>query len=171
VLAVIQQAQRSRFWPVARDLGLVLLLYAGVRAYQHRALPSGPAPELAGGAVAGGELSLRAYRGRPVLLHFWASWCGVCEAEQSNIVALAQGLPVLTVATQSGTGEQLRAYAKLHHLSFPIISDPTGELARRYGVAALPTTFILDAAGRIRHAEVGYTTQLGLRLRMWLATR
>ncbi len=154
-----------------RDLGLVVLLYAGVRAYQHRALPSGPAPDLAGSAPSGGELSLRSYRGRPVLLHFWASWCGVCQLEQSSIVALAQGLPVLTVATQSGTPEQLRLYAQQHHLEFPILTDASGALARRYGVTALPTTFVLDAAGRIRHAEVGYTTQLGLRLRMWLAAR
>jgi hypothetical protein len=49
-----------------------------------------------------------------------------------------------------------------------VVLDPDGALAQRYGVRAFPTTFFIDARGRIRHVEVGYTTWLGLEARLWL---
>ena len=140
-----------------------------VRSYQHRNLPSGPAPLLKAVALDGREVSLQGYRGRPVLLHFWATWCAVCSTEQPNITALGQRLPVLTVASQSGDAAAVGAYARQHGITATVVPDPTGALAQRFGVAAFPTTFILDAAGNIRYAEVGYTSELGLRLRMFFA--
>ena len=157
------------YWPWLRDLGIGLLLVAVVRVYQQRNLASGPAPALAGIDLAGTSQSLQAYRGAPVLLHFWATWCGVCKIEQSNIDALAGDLPVLSVASRSGTTSQVAEYVRTHAVAPSVISDPDGALARRFGVGAFPTTFVLDGDGRIRHAEVGYSSELGLRARMWLA--
>jgi len=153
-----------------RDVLVVAVIFLAVRAYQQRGLPAGPAPELSGVGVHGQALSLADYRGKPVLLHFWATWCGVCKTEAPNISAVAEDLPVLTVASHSGSDDEVRAYMREQGLSWPTLSDPRSEVARRFGVTAFPTTFVLDADGRIRHAEVGYTTTLGLRARMWLAS-
>ena len=166
----MQRLRAWKYWPWLRELGILLLIVIAVRAYQQRALVSGAAPELTGIDLDGKPVSLADYRGKPLVLHFWATWCKVCSAEQHNIDALAANVPVLTVATESGSSQRIAAYAAEHHLSPRIIADPTSTLAKRFGVSAFPTTFILDSRGVIRHSEVGYTTELGLRARLWLAS-
>ncbi len=166
----MERLRRWRHWGTVRSVGLVLLVFFVARAYQTRQLPSGAAPELRASDIHGAPISLRDYRGQPVVLHFWATWCGVCRAVEHNVVATADAVPVLTVASLSGPAEDVSRYAQEHGLRFPIVDDPAGMLAKRFGVHAFPTSFVIDADGEIRHAEVGYTTELGLRFRMWLAT-
>lgn len=160
-----------KHWRWVREVALVIAIVLGVRAYQQRNMPSGPAPALHGLALDGARVSLEEYRGKPVLVHFWATWCGVCSAEQGNIDALAGDLPVLSIASQSGSADEVQAYVRAHGIKPRVIVDEPSVLARRFGVSAYPTSFVLDAEGRIRHVEVGYTTEAGLRLRMWLASR
>ena len=93
----------------------------------------------------------------------------MCKAEQSNIDAVARGLPVLSVASQSGSPNEVTAYVQSQRIAHRVIADPEGSLARRFGVRTFPTTLVIDAKGEIRYAEVGYSTELGLRARMWLA--
>lgn len=56
-----------------------------------------------------------------------------------------------------------------HELDFPVVNDPDGSIARAWGVHAVPASFILSPDGQIRFVEVGYTTGIGIRLRLWLA--
>lgn len=153
----------------AKDLVFVAIVLLAVRIYQQRDLPQGPAPALGGIDIHGQPRSLQDYRGQAVLVHFWATWCGVCKAEAGNISAIAQDLPVLTIASHSGTDRDVADYMRSEGLSWATLGDPRSELARRFGVRAYPTSFILNGEGEIRHVEVGYTTTLGLRARMWLA--
>jgi thiol-disulfide isomerase/thioredoxin len=159
-----------KYWPWLRDGALILSVVLAIRLYQQRDLPRGAAPVLSGADLAGTPVSLADYRGKPVLLHFWATWCGVCRAEQSSIDALARDLPVLTVASQSGGPQEVGRYVEEHGVVPRVLIDPTSALATRYGVRSFPTTFVLDSHGDIRFREVGYTTQLGMRARMWLAS-
>jgi peroxiredoxin len=57
-----------------------------------------------------------------------------------------------------------------HGLTYPVVSDPDGSIARRYGVQAYPTSFFLAADGTIKASETGYTTTLGLKARQWFAS-
>ena len=157
--------------PWLRDLLFVVLLVAGIRAYQQRDLVSGQAPQLNGVSARGEPLSLaaQAYQGRPVLVHFWATWCGVCRAEQGSIDAIARTHPVLSVSSSSGQPAEVAAYVDEHGIAPPVIVDTSSVLAKRYGVHAFPTSFILNREGKIAFREVGYTTELGLRARLWLA--
>ena len=117
----------------------------------------------------GQQLALAEFRGRPFALHFWASWCGVCSAMRPNLRSIAKEQRVISVASRSGDDTAVRGFVVQHALDAPVIADTSGAIAKSYGVRAFPTTFFVDARGVIRHVEVGYTTELGLRLRLWSA--
>lgn len=142
-------------------------LYLGLRSWLHRDVVHGEAPVFDAQWLRGGSFSLSDFRGGPLLLHFWASWCAICRVEQSSIEAIAEDWPVLTVAMQSGDTGEVRRYLDKHELAFPVVVDEEGRLARLYGVTGVPVSFVIDADGRIRYTEVGYSTELGLRLRLW----
>jgi thiol-disulfide isomerase/thioredoxin len=162
---------KKRSWKrTAMEIGIVVAIFFAFRAWQTRDAPHGPAPALSGPSVEGTPLALAARPGKPVLVHFWATWCGVCRAEQDTIDALAEDHEVITVAAQSGSPGQVAAFVQQENLRFPVIVDASGELARRWGVHAFPTSFVLAPDGTIRSTEVGYTTSLGLRARLWLAS-
>jgi len=159
---------RRWLWRVI-ELVAVLVLILGIRAWQQSGTASGPAPALAGTLLDGKPLALAAYAGRPVLVHFWATWCQICRLEQGSIDALARDAAVITVAMQSGDRAAVIQHLRKEALSFPVFNDPDGEIAAQWGVRAVPASFIVDGAGQIRYVEVGYTTGVGLRLRLWLA--
>lgn len=70
---------------------------------------------------------------------------------------------------QSGEAEEVIAYLRQENLQFPVINDPEGMLAQRFGVRAVPSSFIIDRNNNIVFRETGFTTGIGLRLRLWLA--
>lgn len=151
------------------EVALLVLVLFGVRAWQQRDVATGAAPPLTGTVLDGSAYALAAHSGEPVLVHFWATWCAICRLEQSSIDALAKDARVITVAMQSGTALEVERHLLEQALHFPVINDPDGAIATAWGVHAVPASFIVDPSGRIRFVEVGYTTQLGLRARLWLA--
>jgi len=153
----------------AVEVLVLLVLILGIRAWQQSGTASGPAPALAGELLDGKPVALAAFAGKPVLVHFWATWCPICRAEQGSIDALARDVPVITVAMQSGSREEVIQFLRKEALSFPALNDPVGVIAAQWGVRAVPASFIVDGAGQIRFLEIGYTTGVGLRLRLWLA--
>ncbi|MGC2167436.1 MAG: protein disulfide oxidoreductase [Gallionella sp.] len=149
---------------------LLVALVAGMRAWQHRDIVSGAAPALQGTVLTGSKYELPAHPQRPVLVHFWATWCPICRAEQGTIDAISdeQG-NVITVAMQSGRTDLVANHMQRQELRFPVINDPESEIAARWGVHAVPASFIVAPDGTIEFIEVGYTTGIGLRLRLWWA--
>ena len=160
---------KRRWLRRAGEAVVLLALVLGMRAWQQSGIASGPAPALAGVLLDGKPVALTAFAGRPVLVHFWATWCPICSAEQGSIDALARDTPVITVAMQSGERDAVVQHMRKEALSFPVLNDPDGLIAAQWGVRAVPASFVVDGAGQIRYVEVGYTTGVGLRLRLWLA--
>jgi peroxiredoxin len=153
------------------EIVLLVAVVFAVRAWNARGAAHGDAPALRGRQLDGTPVALADARAEgPVLVHFWATWCGVCRMEEGNIEALARDHRVLTVAARSGRPEQVASYLAERDLELPVLVDPDGRLARRWGVSAYPTSFVVDADGRIRHAVVGFATQVGLATRLWLTT-
>ena len=162
--------ERRRSWRrTAIQVAVVLAVVLAFRAWQTRDAPAGPAPALAGVDLSGARVDLQGLAGEPVLVHFWATWCGICRTEHPTIDSLAREHRVLTVASQSGPPEAVARHLRDEGVDFPVIVDPRGTLARRWGVRAYPTSFIVGPDGTIRNVEVGYTTSIGLRARLWLA--
>lgn len=162
---------RTKKWRgYAINLLLFVLLVAGIRFWQQRDMASGQAPNLQGVTLSGQPYILPAHPRSPVLVHFWATWCPVCRTEQSSIAAIAHDDPaVITIAMQSGKPEEVVKYMREQGIAFPVVNDPDGSIARAWGVHAVPVSFIISPDGSVRFVEVGYTTEIGLRIRRWLA--
>ncbi len=149
-------------------LGLLLVLFL-VHLWQTRDLVVGDAPALVGETLAGENFDLSAVGNRPVLIHFWATWCPVCGVEADSIDSLSQAYPVITVAMQSGSAREVREHLQAHDLGFNTINDADGRIATDWHVKGLPTSYIVDKDMKIRFVTVGYTPELTLRLRLWLS--
>lgn len=111
----------------------------------------------------------RATEGKPLVIHFWATWCPTCKLEAANIQRVSEKYEVLSIAVQSGSQNDIEVYMKENELSFKVLNDPEGAWAKKFKVEAYPTTFIYDAAGELKFTEVGYTSTAGLLARLgWL---
>ncbi|MDA0224989.1 MAG: TlpA disulfide reductase family protein, partial [Proteobacteria bacterium] len=110
-------------------------------------------------ALDGVRHRLADYRGKVVLVNFWASWCAPCRAEMPSLQALADSLkrePFVVLAVNVGESpEAMREFVKRMPLRFTLLVDPGATTARAWGARALPTTFVLDPEGRPRYRHVG----------------
>jgi len=127
-----------------------------------------PLPRFAVPLLDGGALRSEDLRGRPHLLIFWTTWCGVCKAEMPMYRALAEryaprGLAVVAVdADREGdVPAQVRAYRDAHALPFPIALDDR-QMVRGFRVEMFPHLVLVDAAGQIRHVHQGRSFERNL---------
>lgn len=154
----------------AAEVLVFIALVAGIRAWQQRDIPAGSAPALQGALLGGNAFALPLRPRSPLLVHFWATWCPVCRTDQASFQDLARTHPdVVTVAMRSGSREAVEKFMRRQGLDFRVLNDPDGRIAAAWGVHAVPASFVVDTRGRIRFVEFGYTTEMGLRLRLWLA--
>jgi thiol-disulfide isomerase/thioredoxin len=103
---------------------------------------------------------------KPVLIHFWATWCPTCKLEAPNIEKISKDYEVITIAVQSGTKEEINKYLDEHNLSFKVVNDEDGFYLRTFNIKAFPTTLIYNKEKNMKFSEVGYTTTAGLYSRM-----
>jgi len=160
-------AKRLLRWGLEALLFLAVLIL--IQTWQTRNAPKGPAPSLAGQRLDGAAFSLDRRPPGPLLVYFWATWCPVCKLTSGQVEAMATEGQVITVAMQSGGEEEVAKQLVDRELQFPVIVDAGGDIARAWGVNAVPAFYVLDRDNRIRHVMQGYTSGLGIRARMWLA--
>lgn len=151
------------------EAAVMAALLLGIALWQGRTLASGTAPPLHAVTTRGAPFDLAA-AGRPTLIYFWATWCPVCRLTSSNVAAVAARYRVITVALQSGGAPAINAYLARKGLSFPVLADPDGAIAARWGVRATPVLFVVDRHDVIRFSSVGYSSRLGIEARLWAAS-
>lgn len=152
-------------WTV--EIIIILTIISLVRLWTQRDIVSGIAPNISASMLNNTTFDLYQHKTRPILVHFWASWCPVCKLEQSNIENIAQDYSVITIAMQSGDNTELAQFMREEKLSFKVINDEFGRLSKLYNIRGVPVSFIVNKNNEIDFVEVGYTTELGLRLRLW----
>ena len=144
---------------------LLLFIFANIISYLRKPeLPSTRLPKLEVVLLDGKEYMPK--EGKSLVVHFWATWCPTCKLEASNIESVSKQYEVLTIAVNSGDNAKIEAYMKEKELSFNVVNDAQGVLAKQFHVEAYPTTFIYDAKGELKFTEVGYTSTAGLLARL-----
>ena len=126
--------------------------------------PGSEAPDFQLQSLDGQKVSLSELRGRPVVLNFWASWCGPCRMEMpvfqevyTDEMWRAGGLVILAV-NLGESPELVQEFVDFYGLTFPILLDPRSRVGMIYNAAALPTTYFIDNDGIIRSIKRGAFT-------------
>lgn len=131
----------------------------GIGRDWHRAEAPVAAPEFTLPMLEGGEVRLADYRGRVVIMEFWATWCGPCRYSLPSLETVfkkyqEEGVSILLINEGENT-ERIRKWAK-KRFTAPILLDARGEVGRRYKVNALPRLFVVDQAGQVIYSHSGY---------------
>ena len=163
-----QTKKHWRSWLVYILLFLIVLQTANW--WKTRDATSGNLSEFTGELMDGSAFTIAEFAGKPVLFHFWATWCPICELENDTIQSISQDYQVISIASWSEGEAEVNTYMRDNQLTFPVMLDTSGKLAKSFGVKGVPTSFILDPNGEISFVESGYSTEPGLRLRLWLTT-
>ena len=134
-------------------LAVVQLLTKPGNPQLHKgALVGQPAPAIEGKTPEGKKVSLSDYKGKVVLVNFWATWCGPCKQEIPTLVELqkkygAQGFEILGLVSNDDMGKAM-AFAKSNEMTWPQLSA-TPEIGGAYGIRAIPASFIVNRKGEV----------------------
>ena len=171
---------RVRRWraalPSLETVGwIAVLLFLAFRVWPQLAAAMGtadpetspPAPGFEAVGLDGAPVSLDSLRGQVVLVNFWATWCPPCRLEMPGFQSVyekrrAEGFTIVGLSTDVGGDAPVRAFLEERGITYPVaMSNPA--LVRAYGgVPALPSSFLIDRQGRIRHEVRGMFTEIAL---------
>lgn len=156
---------------IAAQVVVVLVAVLAITEWQARNLipRRSAAPDFTLRSLDGAEVSLSRARGKTVVLYFFAPWCNVCSLSSKNVAALRSArreadVAIYAVGLDWSTHDELARFARDHALNVPVLAGDD-EVRRRYAIQVYPTVYVIDERGRVRDRVVGYTTELGLRLR------
>jgi peroxiredoxin len=120
-----------------------------------------PVPSINTSTLGGGQMSLSSFRGRWVVINFFATWCEPCKKEYPQLVRFAEQegdrAQVLGVVFEDPGGNPL-AFHRKEGGSWPIVADPQGKIAGRYEVSALPQSFVINPGGALAARIFGGVT-------------
>lgn len=157
------------------QLLIALSVFFAVSHWQtRRLLPAGdaPAPDFTLSTIEGRSVRLSDYEGKTVLLHFWATWCGVCRHEVGALNDLLESLDedqvLLTVAADGDDVEAVRRFVEERGVRYPVLLG-NDAIIDAYRITMFPTNYFLDPSGRISASTTGMSTRWAMRARMGCA--
>ena len=124
---------------------------------------SQPAPDFVVKNLKGQDVKLSDFKGKVVLLNFWATWCGACREEMASMQNLysslgKEGLEVLAVSIDRWNEDRIQKYVTKNNLTFPVLLDQNQKIRKKYHVMGLPTSYLIDGEGKIRGYASGSRT-------------
>lgn len=140
---------------------IILILFPSVIFSQ---IISREAPGFSGYSASGEQINLSDYKGKILILDFWASWCGPCKQEFPFLIDLYnkysdKNFSVLAVNLDENSSSMEKFIANQgKDVPFKIISDTKGKFAELYKVEAMPSSFVIDKNGIVRYAHIGFTS-------------
>ncbi|HYA86054.1 MAG TPA: TlpA disulfide reductase family protein [Nitrospirota bacterium] len=144
---------------------LAVLVVAGIvvksRSAQHKIIMTGDrAPEFRLQDLDGRYFSLSDFRGKVVMVHFWATWCPPCVEEMPLLSKLYPELAgndfeMLAVSVDEGGEKAVRKFMQQNNLQVPVLLNPDQSIAHLYGTYKYPETYIMDSQGVVRYKVIG----------------
>lgn len=124
---------------------------------------SKPAPDFKLRNIRGGVTQLSDFKGKIVLINFWATWCGACVEEMASMQNLygnlkEQGVEIVAISIDRWNEDRIMEYADKNKLTFHILRDPDQTVRKKYYVMGLPTSYLIDGEGKIRGYASGART-------------
>ena len=137
----------------------LLLMCTGPLALENANSPAKPCPLKT--LKDGHEIAWSSLKGKVVYLDFWASWCGPCAQSFPFMTEMAQshrkdGLEVIAVSVDESR-EEAEGFLKQHPQTLTIAYDPEGVCPRDYGLETMPTSYLIDRKGQLRHVHRGFS--------------
>lgn len=106
----------------------------------------------------GNTVTLSGYKGKIIVINFWATWCPPCKAEIPDFIEVNneyEGKNVQFLGISAENIETVRGFAKDYKINYVLLIDPGGTVFRKWNVSAIPHTFIIDAEGKVALSQVG----------------
>jgi peroxiredoxin len=147
--------------PLASALALLLVLASPAVALRGEPVPPTPAPPWALKDPDGKPVSSDQFKGKVVVLDFWATWCTPCKAEIPGYIELqrkygADGLVFIGVSVDQDGELVVKKFIKDHGINYTVVLAGDSDIQSAYGdISVIPTTFIIDRQGQIRDKKVG----------------
>lgn len=163
----IQTVISSKFFKISFQIAIFCLAIILGNLWVTRELPQGKALDFQVQDLQGNFQRIEFNTGEPILLHFFATWCPICELENNSINSISKDYHVILIAMQSGDANAIKNYIKEHGITTTVYNDEQGKVSQLYRVKGVPTSFIIDNKATIRSSVVGYSSEIGLRLRLW----
>jgi peroxiredoxin len=118
------------------------------------------APEFSLPALDGKAISLSSYRGKVVMVHFWATWCPPCIEELPTLERLyrayfGKDLEILAVSVDEGGAGAVEQFMRKNRFALPVLLNPDQSVSRQYGTFKFPETYLVDREGIVRRKIIG----------------
>lgn len=134
------------------------------------ALTGRPAPDFSLQSLGGGRVSLADYRGKTIVVAFWASWCGPCRMEMPVLAQFYRqthtpdsGFEILAISIDDSE-EPAQDAANTLKIPFPVLLDADSRVANSYGVENIPMLFVIDKTGKVTYSHAGFNMGLDILL-------
>lgn len=162
---------RARIFSWIKQAVILIAVLYGIHLWQTKDLldSESEAPDFVLTSLQGENIRLSESKGKVTVLYFMAPWCSVCKASFSNLVDLRADrgrseFDIFAVVLDYNSRAEVNEFVKGRDLNFPMLMGDS-RVARDYNIQGFPTIYILDREGRVESKMVGYTTELGLKLR------
>ncbi|MFM2607187.1 protein disulfide oxidoreductase [Vibrio chagasii] len=167
-----QKPSRLKKW--GKELVSMILIVGVVSFamdfYHSRSMPQGDAVPIVGQSIQGEGIDVieLSKNGKPVIVYFWATWCGACKFVSPTINSFNDSHQVVSVALSSGPNERVQRFMDAKEYDFPVINDLSGHISRDWGINVTPSVVIIKD-GKISSIATGVTSPIGLWLRTYFA--
>ena len=148
---------------------LVLVLFSWFQNRGTLAADNTIAPDFSLQSLTGETIQLSKLKGKKVLIYFFAPWCSICHMSGGNLNALRKArskdeLEILVIGLSYEFEAEIQDFANELELTMPVLYGNEQQMTD-YKIKGFPTYFVIDEEGRVTHRSVGYSTELGMRLR------